>query len=227
MPRQTLGDTGTMVDTLTYSSDVAFTPAVKAIQQRKGSRAAYAQMEARGGWRTAITPDLAHFVARQRSFFLATANAQGQPYIQHRGGPAGFLRMIDTHTLAFVDFKGNRQFITQGNLGENAKAFIFLIDYASQSRIKLWGRAEVIENDPALTARLMPDGYKARPEQVILFHIEAWDTNCPQHIPPRLDAADVEREIAIRDARIRQLEAALAAASPDARSRDRHTPRAG
>ena len=199
-----------METTIEYSSDVAFTPAVKAIQLRKGSRATYAQMEARGGWRKMVTPDLAGFIAEQRSFFLATANAHGQPYIQHRGGPPGFLRVIDDHTLAFADFKGNRQFITQGNLKDNAKAFIFLIDYAKQRRIKIWGKANVVEDDRALTASLMPAGYKARPEQVILFRIEAWDSNCPQHIPQRFEAADVGREIAMRDERIAALEGELA-----------------
>ena len=196
--------------TSAYSSDVAFTPAVKAIQRRKGSRATYARMEARGAWAATITPDLAGFIAEQRSFFLATANAQGQPYIQHRGGPPGFLRVLDPHTLAFADFMGNRQFITQGNLEDNAKSFIFLIDYANQQRIKIWGGARVVEDDPALMARLMPEGYKARPEQVILFRVAAWDSNCPQHIPQRFDIADVRRDIAMRDERIAALEAALA-----------------
>ena len=199
-----------METTIEYSSDIAFTPAVKSIQHRKGSRFTYARMEARGGWQTAVTPDLVKFISGQRSFFLATANAQGQPYIQHRGGPPGLLRVVDEHTLAFADFKGNRQFISQGNLEENARAFIFLIDYASQRRIKIWGNARVVEGDQALTASLMPEGYKARPEQVILFHVEAWDSNCPQHIPRRFEAEDVEREIAVRDARIAALEDQLA-----------------
>ena len=199
-----------METTNEYSSDIAFTPVVKSIQHRKGSRTAYARMEAAGGWRTAIAPELQAFIAEQRSFFLATATARGQPYIQHRGGPPGFLRVVDEHTLAFADFKGNRQFISQGNLEENAKAFIFLIDYASQRRIKIWGAAQVVEGDRGLTARLMPEGYKARPEQAILFHVEAWDSNCPRHIPRRFEASDVERAIAERDSRIEALEHALA-----------------
>ena len=165
------------------SSDVAFTPAVKAVQARRGSREHYAKAEAKGGWRTTITPDLAGFLADARSFYLATASAEGQPYIQHRGGPPGFLRVIDERTLGFADFKGNRQYITTGNLAENPRAYIFVMDYAQRRRVKLWGRARVVEDDPALLARLWPEGYKARDEQVILFEIEAWDTNCPQHIP--------------------------------------------
>lgn len=189
------------------SSDIAFTPTVKAIQTRKGSRRAYANQEEAGGWRTAITDDLRAFVAEQTSFFLATANAEGQPYIQHRGGPAGFLRVLDDHTLAFVDYAGNRQYITSGNLSDNPKAYIFLIDYAHRRRIKIWGTAKIVEGDADLTARLMPEGYKARAEQVILFTVAAWDANCPQHIPQRFDAADVAAALAARDDRIAALEA--------------------
>lgn len=189
------------------SSDIAFTPTVKAIQTRKGSRRAYANQEEAGGWRTAITADLRAFVAEQTSFFLATANAEGQPYIQHRGGPAGFLRVLDDHTLAFVDYAGNRQYITSGNLSDNPKAYIFLIDYAHRRRIKIWGTAKIVEGDADLTARLMPEGYKARAEQVILFTVAAWDSNCPQHIPQRFEAADVAAALAARDDRIAALKA--------------------
>ncbi|MGN6285796.1 MAG: pyridoxamine 5'-phosphate oxidase family protein [Afipia sp.] len=190
-----------------YSSDVGFTPAVKAIQSRKGSREAYARVEERGGWRTEIDDDLAAFIGEQTSFFLATASAAGQPYIQHRGGPAGFIRILDKTTLAFADFAGNRQYITQGNLSENPKAYIFLIDYVHRRRIKIWGEAKVIEDDPALVASLMPRGYRARPEQAILFTVKAWDMNCPQHIPQKLDVADVSAVINARDQRIAELEA--------------------
>jgi len=161
------------------SSDVAFSEAVKAIQTRKGSRASYAQIEARGGFATTITPDLAVFIAAQRSLFMATANRDGQPYIQHRGGPPGFLRVIDDRTLGFADYRGNRQYISQGNLGDNPKAYLFLIDYMNRRRIKIWGTARIIEGDDELIARLMPDGYKAKPEQVVLFTLTAWDANCP------------------------------------------------
>jgi predicted pyridoxine 5'-phosphate oxidase superfamily flavin-nucleotide-binding protein len=200
-----------MSDVQTYSSDVAFTPAVKAIQARKGSREAYSHVEQRGGWRTEIDENLAAFLAETNSFYLATASASGQPYIQHRGGPKGFIKILDKHTLAFADYSGNQQYITQGNLSENPRAHIFVMDYAHRRRVKIWGEARVVDDDPALTASLMPQGYKARSEQVILFRIAAWDTNCPQHIPQTFDAADVAAALSVRDARIAELEAELAA----------------
>jgi uncharacterized protein len=189
-----------------YSSDVAFTPSVKAVQARKGSRASYARMEQKGGWQTRITPDLAGFIAAQTSVFLATVNAEGQPYIQHRGGPAGFLHVLDDATVGFADFAGNRQYVTQGNLADNPKAHLFLIDYTQRQRVKIWGEARVVEGDDVLVARLMPEGYKARPEQVILFKVSAWSANCSQHIPQRFEAADVAAALAKRDERIAALE---------------------
>ncbi len=200
-----------MSDTHTYSSDVAFTPAVKSIQARKGSRGAYAHLEQSGGWRSEIDENLEAFLAQANSFYFATASADGQPYIQHRGGPKGFVKILDKNTLAFADYRGNRQYITQGNLSENPKAHIFLMDYAHRRRIKIWGEARVVDDDAALLQSLMPAGYKARPEQVILFKISAWDTNCPQHIPQKFDASDVAAVLAARDGRIAELEAELAA----------------
>ncbi|MDA9423568.1 MULTISPECIES: pyridoxamine 5'-phosphate oxidase family protein [Bradyrhizobium] len=194
----------------TYASDVAFSPAVKAIQARKGSREAYARSEQRG-WRIEVDDNLAAFLADANSFYFATASADGQPYIQHRGGPKGFLKVLDRQTLAFADYAGNQQFITQGNLSENPKAYIFVMDYAHRRRVKIWGEARVVEDDEALTTALMPKGYRARPEQVILFKIAAWDTNCPQHIPQKFDAGDVATALAARDARIAELEAEVAA----------------
>ncbi len=199
-----------MSDTRTYSSDVAFTPAVKTIQTRKGSREAYAHVEQRGGWRTAIDAELAAFLAEANSLYFASATADGQPYIQHRGGPNGFVKILDKNTLAFADYGGNRQYITQGNLSENPKTNIFLMDYAHRRRVKIWGEARMVDDDPTLLQSLMPGGYKARGEQVILFRISAWDTNCPQHIPQKFDAADVAAALAARDARITELEAELA-----------------
>lgn len=189
----------------TYPSDIAFTPSVKAIQERKGSRASYARMEAGRGWSTTITPDLADFIAAQTSVFFGTASADGQPYIQHRGGPPGFLRVLDERTVAFADYRGNRQYISQGNLADNPKAFLFLIDYAHRQRIKIWGTARVVEDDPQLVQSLMPEGYKARPEQALLLTVSAWDANCPQHIPQRFEAADVAAAIEQRDRRIEEL----------------------
>lgn len=194
----------------TISSDVAFSPSVKAVQSRKGSRDGYASMERRGGWRTVITPDLARFIGEQVSIFMATANADGQPYIQHRGGPPGFLHVLDEHTIAFADFTGNRQYISTGNLADNPKAHLFLIDYMNRRRVKIWGEAKVVESDPELLQRLMPDGYKARGEQVILFTVSAWDSNCHQHIPQRFEAADVAAALAVRERRIAELEAEVA-----------------
>lgn len=193
----------------TYSSDVAFTPSVKAVQARKGSRRSYRGMEQKGSWETRITADLARFIEAQRSIFIATVNAEGQPYIQHRGGPPGFVRVLDETTLGFVDFAGNRQYITQGNLAENPQAHLFLIDYTNRRRVKIWGEARVVENDPELMRRLMPEGYKARPEQLLLFAVSAWSANCPQHIPQRFEAADVLAALAERDRRIEKLEAEL------------------
>lgn len=190
-----------------YSSDIAFTPAVKAIQIRKGSRLAYARMEQRGSWKTQITPELRDFIAAQTSFYMATANAQGQPYMQHRGGPAGFLQVRDERTLAFVDYTGNKQYISAGNLSENPKSQLFLMDYENRQRVKIWGDAHVIEGDEALTAKLTTAGYGAKPEQVIVFTISVWDANCPQHIPVRLDAEKVKATLDQRDRRIRELEA--------------------
>src|SRR5215510_6120412 len=204
-------ETTPMSDVHTYSSDVAFTPAVKAIQTRKGSREGYAGMENRGGFRTEIDEDLASRLAETNSFYLATATADGQPYIQHRGGPKGFVKILDKNTIAFADYAGNRQYITQGNLSENPKAYIFVMDYAHRRRVKIWGEARVVEDDPALTQSLMPKGYRARPEQVIVFKIAAWDTNCPQHIPQKFDAVDVAAALAARDERIADLDAQLAA----------------
>jgi predicted pyridoxine 5'-phosphate oxidase superfamily flavin-nucleotide-binding protein len=192
---------------LQYASDIAFTPTVKALQSRKGSRRAYARMEEAGSWQTAITPELESFIAEQRSVFLATVNAEGQPYIQHRGGPPGFLRVLDERTLGFVDFSGNRQFISSGNLAENPKAHLFLIDYRHRKRVKIWGEARVVEATTELLARLMPEGYKAKPEQVMLFTVAAWDANCPQHIPSRFEAADVLAALREKDLRIAALEA--------------------
>ena len=209
-----------MSDTHAYSSDVAFTPAVKAIQARKGSREAYANAEQRGGWRTEIDESLAAYLAEANSAYLATASADGQPYIQHRGGPKGFIRVLDRNTLAFADYRGNRQYITQGNLTENPKAYIFVMDYAHRRRVKLWGEARVVEDDDAQLQSLMPKGYKARGEQVILFRIAAWDTNCPQHIPQKFDAADVAAALASREARIAELEAELAALKGEPAHRD-------
>jgi len=188
------------------SSDVAFTGAVKAVQTRRNSRPAYARLEARGGFETEITPDLLTFLSDIDTAYLATANSAGQPYAQHRGGPKGFIRLVDKTTLGFADFSGNRQYITTGNLAENDKAFLFLMDYAHRRRIKLWGHARVVEDDATLMVSLMPSGYRAHAEQAILFRVEAWDVNCPQHIPQKLDATEVAASLEQLRTHIRSLE---------------------
>jgi predicted pyridoxine 5'-phosphate oxidase superfamily flavin-nucleotide-binding protein len=163
-------------------------------------------MEERGGWQTRVTPDLAASLAERDSAYLATANAAGQPYVQHRGGPKGFIRVLDEKTLGFADYVGNRQYISTGNLTENDRAFLFLMDYAQRRRVKIWGRARVVADDPKLLVRVMPEGYDARPQQAILFAIEAWDVNCPQHIPQKFDAADVAASVEKLEHRIGELE---------------------
>ncbi len=192
-----------------FSSDVAFTPAVKAVQTEKGSRAGYARMESGGSWETTVTPDLMGFLADLDMFYLGTVNAEGQPYIQYRGGSPGFLKVIDEKTLGFADFGGNRQYITLGNLSENPKAFIFLMDYARSRRIKLWGNARVVDNDPGLLDRLRDRSYPGKVERVILFEIEAWDVNCPQHIHKRFSQKQVVPVIEQLQGRITELEAEM------------------
>ena len=191
-----------------YTSDVAFTDAVKAIQESKGSRRGYSKMEEKGGWQDTITEDLAQFIGERDSFYLGTASADGQPYIQHRGGKPGFLKVLDGKTLAFADFRGNRQYITAGNLSENDKAYIFLMDYPNRRRIKIWGHAKVVD-DPELMERLSDADYGAVPEQAVVFEVTAWDVNCPQHITPRFTEAEVGEIVAPLKRRIEELESRL------------------
>ena len=193
----------------TYPSDIAFTPAVKAIQKQKGSRDAYARVEQGRGWQTTITPEVKAFLAGLDMFYLGTANAQGHPYIQYRGGSQGFLKVIDDRTLGFADFGGNRQYITLGNLAENSKAFIFLIDYVNSRRIKLWGTARVIDDDPDLLEQLRDSDYPGRVERAIVFSIEAWDINCPQHIHKRFPQREVAPVVEQLQQRVQELEAQL------------------
>jgi predicted pyridoxine 5'-phosphate oxidase superfamily flavin-nucleotide-binding protein len=193
-----------------YPSDIAFTVAVKSVQTAKGSRDRYAGVERRG-WRTRVTPDLAEFLANLDMFYLGTASAEGQPYVQYRGGSPGFLKVLDDRTLAFADFGGNRQYITLGNLSENARAFLFLMDYANQQRVKLWGTARVVEDDPELLEQLRDSDYPGKVERSIVFTVEAWDINCPQHIHQRHAHRQIKPVIDGLKARIAELEAALEA----------------
>jgi uncharacterized protein len=191
-------------------SDIAFTPAVKSIQTAKGSRSGYARLEHGDGWESTVTPELEEFLEKMDMFYLGTASADGQPYIQHRGGPAGFLKVIDEKTLGFADFSGNRQYITLGNLSENPKAFIFLMDYPNRQRVKLWGTAKVVEDDAALIERLRDPEYPGKVERAIVFRLEAWDTNCHQHIQPRFTQKQIAPVIEKLQVRVRKLEEALA-----------------
>jgi uncharacterized protein len=195
-----------------YPSDIAFTPAVKQIQVAKGSRAGYARVEWGQGWETTVNPELAEFLAGLDMFYLGTANAAGQPYIQYRGGSPGFLKVLDDQTLAFADFAGNRQYITLGNLSENPQAFIFLMDYAHRRRVKLWGHARVVENDAPLLDKLADPEYPGNVERAIVFTIEAWDMNCHQHIHKRYSQRQVEPIINQLQQRIDDLEKQLAEA---------------
>ena len=196
---------------MTHVSDIAFTPAVRAQQQRLGSRGVYARMVGKGAWSDRIDATLEAFLADRDSFYLGTASAAGRPYIQHRGGPRGFLRVLDDATLAFADYAGNRQYITLGNLAENPQAYLFLIDYPNRQRVKIWSRAEIVEDDPALLDRLVDENYNARPERAIVFHVEAWDINCPQHIRPRYTEDELPPLVEKLRARVREFEEKLAA----------------
>lgn len=188
------------------NSSLVFTPAAQAAQEQRGSARAYASRLAEG-FPDTVTPELAAFIAELDTVFLGTASAQGAPYIQHRGGPKGFIKVIDEHTLGFADYRGNRQYITLANLSENDRAYLFLLDPARKQRIKLWGRARVVENDSALIERLFDKGYKAKPERAILFTIEAWDVNCSQHIVTRFTEADIAGALDTVQKRIAELEA--------------------
>src|SRR5690349_8080799 len=188
------------------NSDIVFTPAARRAQAERGSATRYDERAA-AGFPNAVTPELAAFIAEQDTAFLATTSAEGQPYIQHRGGPKGFIKVVDERTLGFADYRGNRQYITLGNLSENDRAYLFLIDFSRRQRIKLWGRARVVEDDDALVAKLFDHGYKARPERVILFTIEAWDVNCSQHITARLSEPEIEQLFGTVQERIAALQA--------------------
>ena len=201
------------------NSSIVFTPAARRAQAERGSAAHYDKKNTTG-FPDRITPDLAAFLADIDTAFLATASADGAPYIQHRGGPKGFIKVVDDRTLGFADYRGNRQFITLGNLSENDRACLFLLHPATRQRIKLWGRARVVEDD-ALIERLFDRSYRAKPERALLFTIEAWDVNCSQHITARFSEDEVVRAVSGLQARIAELEtenAALRAAAPEAKS---------
>lgn len=190
-----------------FPRHVAFTNSVKSVQTERGSVDPYARLAQRLGYQSATTEGLEDFLAVVDTAFLATASAEGLPYAQHRGGPVGFIRVLDEKTLGFADFAGNRQFISTGNLRENSHAFLILMDYAQQRRIKIWGTARVVRDDPELLVRLRLEDYRARIEQAILFTVDAWDINCPQHIPRKFNADRVTGVIDRLERRIETLEA--------------------
>tara|TARA_R110002110_G_scaffold402169_5_gene619330 strand:+ start:2260 stop:2910 length:651 start_codon:yes stop_codon:yes gene_type:complete len=198
-----------MSTTQVHVSDIAFTPAVKQEQKKRGSREGYARMEQGSGWRNLIDDDLRAYVAERDSFYLATTSSDGYPYIQHRGGPKGFLKALDERTLAFADFAGNRQYISLGNALENDRANLFLMDYAHRRRVKVWGRIRFVEDDPDLLASLVMPGYRAKVERAVLFMIEAWDTNCPQHITQRFTEAELAPTLMAYEGRIAELSAEI------------------
>src|SRR4051812_13975041 len=173
------------------NSDIVFPPAARRAQAERSSAGLYAKRIA-AGFPDRISPELADFIAGLDTAFLATVSAAGAPYIQHRGGPKGFIKVLDERTLGFADYRGNRQYITLGNLSENDRAYLFLIDFSRRQRIKLWGRARGVENEDGLIEKLFDASYKAKPERAILFAIEAWDVNCSQHITARLTADEGE-----------------------------------
>jgi len=195
-----------------YVSDIAFSKTVKKVQKENGSRNSYAKMEQGVGWQNSVDQRLAEFIEQRDSLYFGTANAEGQPYIQHRGGPKGFLKVLDDKTLAFADYSGNMQYITVGTLRENNKAYIFLMDYPNKTRMKIWGTAKVVDNDPELLAQLHSSDYKAKPERAIIFNVEAWDVNCPQHIHQRFTMEELKPEFNKLKDRIIELENELSEA---------------
>ncbi len=189
-------------------SAIAFTPAVKALQEKMGSRENYERFVERSADNNSITPELAQFISEMDGFYLGTVTSNGYPYIQFRGGKAGFLKILNPRTLGFADFRGNMQYISVGNLSENNRAFLFLMDYRNRRRLKILGRARIVEDDPAILEHLQDTDYNATVERAIIFEIEGWDWNCPQHIPIRYSEAEME----VAQAKIRQLEQLLAEA---------------
>ncbi|MBY0531247.1 MAG: pyridoxamine 5'-phosphate oxidase family protein [Xanthobacteraceae bacterium] len=204
---------------MTNNSDVVFPPAARRAQEQRGSAKAYAG-RVEEGFPDTITPDLAQFIERMDTAFLGTVTENGAPYIQHRGGPRGFIKIVDEQTLGFADYRGNRQYITISNIENNDRAFLFLFEPATRSRIKLWGRLKAVEGDAALIGKLFDQGYKAKPERVLLFTIEAWDVNCSQHITERFTkeeiasaVSQIQQKIVALETENAQLRKALSEAS--------------
>jgi uncharacterized protein len=186
--------------------EIAFTPSVKAIQQKMGSRENYKRFVEKGADNNSITPELAQFISEIDGFYLGTVTSNGYPYIQFRGGKTGFLKILNHRTLGFADFRGNVQYISVGNLSENDQAFLFLMDYRHRRRLKMFGRARIVEVDPEILALVQDRDYEATVERAILFEIEGWDWNCPQHIPIRYTEVEVTEMVKALGDRIAELE---------------------
>jgi len=191
-----------------HFGSLVFTPLVKALQEKYGSRRQYARLEAGHPSRDLLGADESAFIADRDSFYLATVGSSGWPYIQHRGGPKGFLKVIDDHTIAFADFRGNKQFISTGNLGTDNRIALIMVDYPRQARLKILGRAEIFEGEAAREwiERLREPGYKAVIERAYVIHVEAFDWNCPQHITPRFTAEQIQEALAPFERRLKELE---------------------
>jgi uncharacterized protein len=190
--------------------EIAFTPLVKKAQEQRGSRLTYEKYIQNGAANDTITPEIEEFIVQLDGFYLGTVSSSGYPYIQFRGGTPGFLKVLDEKTLGFPDFKGNVQYITVGNLSGDDKAFLFLMDYRHRKRLKVWGRAEYIEGDATLLEKLRLPNYPAEVERAILFHVEAFSWNCPQHIPIRYSEQEVAEMLNPLQTRIAELEQQLA-----------------
>ncbi|MBS0374708.1 MAG: pyridoxamine 5'-phosphate oxidase family protein [Proteobacteria bacterium] len=198
-------------------AELAFTPGVRAIQDRAGSRAHYARLEGGPETHGLLGDEERAFLAARDSLYMASVSETGWPYVQHRGGPLGFLKVLDERTIGFADFRGNRQYVSAGNLSHDPRVALILVDYPARRRLKLLGRARLVERaDGATLARLATPGYLAAVERGFLIDVEAYDWNCPQHLTPRYTAAEVEQAVLPLRERIRELEAALRAqgASP-------------
>ena len=187
-----------------------FTPAVKAMQEKLGSRASYARME-QSTYQDGLTENEIEFIEQRDSFYMASFSESGYPYIQHRGGPKGFLQVLDRERIGFIDFSGNKQYITTGNLATNSKVALIMVDYPARTRLKLLAKASVIElkDDPALFEQLKPGNYKFKPERMMVLHVEAYDWNCPQHITPRYTAQDIETAFAAERKKVQEMQAEL------------------
>lgn len=190
-------------------AEIAFTDEVKAAQQHFGSRAGMARLETADTGGNDLTAAEQEFIAERDGFYLATASSSGWPYVQYRGGPAGFLHVLDEQTLAYADFRGNRQYITTGNLAGDNRASLFLMDYAAQRRLKIYGHLDVVDagDQPALQARLTAPDYDANVERLVIVHVAAYNWNCPQHITPRYTLAEIQASMAPLADELRQLRA--------------------